>query len=333
MYPLTLHQDSLALIEKELDRDPRLPSAHTKQAYLRALIRFEKWRAQQPLSKLLVEEYLSVLQAAEYAPGTINQGLAAIRWYARRLGDLAFDWPPPEDPTEREQIEQLRDDIIRHTSRIAAVPDVRGERVQPGRAIGEGELAALMQACAADPSPADVRDGAIIALAALTGLRRGEVMTLDYDSIQLNEKDEAGGVLIVRGKGNKDRKAFIYSGAALAMADWLTVRGHAPGPLFVPINKGGVLQPGKRLGRESLRKMLNKRARQAGIASLTWHDFRRTFAGNLLDASVDLATVQALMGHSSPVTTSRYDRRGEQVRRRAVQKLFVPYTRRALPIE
>jgi site-specific recombinase XerD len=175
-----------------------------------------------------------------------------------------------------------------------------------------------------------MRDGAIIALTALTGLRRGELIALDYASVELSERDDAGGALIVRGKGNKDRKAFIYSGAALAMADWLTVRGHEPGSLFVPINKGGVLQLGKRLGRESLRKMLNKRVIQAGIDSLTWHDFRRTFAGNLLDAGVDLATVQALMGHSSPVTTSRYDRRGEQVRRRAVQKLFVPYVRRTL---
>jgi len=47
-----------------------------------------------------------------------------------------------------------------------------------------------------------------------------------------------------------------------------------------------------------------------------------------LDAGVDLSTVQNLLGHASPITTSIYDRRGERVRRKAVQKLFIPYSRR-----
>lgn len=65
-------------------------------------------------------------------------------------------------------------------------------------------------------------------------------------------------------------------------------------------------------------------------AALTWHDFRRSFAGNLLDAQVDLATVQRLMGHASPLTTSNYDRRPAEVQRSALSKLHVPYTQRAL---
>jgi integrase/recombinase XerD len=40
---------------------------------------------------------------------------------------------------------------------------------------------------------------------------------------------------------------------------------------------------------------------------------------------VDLGTVQRLLGHTSPTTTSNYDRRGEETRRRAVQKLRVPF--------
>ena len=49
-----------------------------------------------------------------------------------------------------------------------------------------------------------------------------------------------------------------------------------------------------------------------------------------LDAGIDLVTAQVLMSHSSPVTTSIYDRREERVRRKAVQKLFILYTRRKL---
>jgi site-specific recombinase XerD len=61
------------------------------------------------------------------------------------------------------------------------------------------------------------------------------------------------------------------------------------------------------------------------VNPLTWHDFRRTFAGNLLNGGSDLVTVQKLMGHASPTTTSNYDRRGDEVNRNAERALFVPY--------
>ena len=68
-----------------------------------------------------------------------------------------------------------------------------------------------------------------------------------------------------------------------------------------------------------------KRAEAAGIAALGWHDARRTLAGNLLDAGVDLALVQRVLGHASPATTAAYDRRPEDARRKAQRKVTVPY--------
>jgi site-specific recombinase XerD len=68
--------------------------------------------------------------------------------------------------------------------------------------------------------------------------------------------------------------------------------------------------------------MLEKRRVQAGLRR---HDFRRTFAGNLLDSGNDLVTVQKLMGHASPTTTAAHDRCGEEVKRRASRSLHVPY--------
>ncbi len=67
--------------------------------------------------------------------------------------------------------------------------------------------------------------------------------------------------------------------------------------------------------------IVQKRANQASVDSFSPHDFRRTFCSDLLDAGVDIVTVQKLAGHASPVTTAKYDRRGEETKRLAVQRL------------
>ncbi|HMN12399.1 MAG TPA: tyrosine-type recombinase/integrase, partial [Bellilinea sp.] len=129
-------------------------------------------------------------------------------------------------------------------------------------------------------------------------------------------------------KRNKTRIVPVEdSGARDALSDWLYLRGDQPGSLFVRILKGGrMTQEG--LTDQGIYTVLNKRGAQAGTARFTPHDLRRTFAGDLLDAGADIATVQKLMGHSSANTTAGYDRRGEQAKRSAVKKLHVPYQRR-----
>jgi integrase len=167
----------------------------------------------------------------------------------------------------------------------------------------------------------------LIALAWATGARRAELTGLTPADIVWTNAEE--GNLTFHGKGDKHRTIYIYDGAAAALVDWLAIRGEADGPLFCPVLKSGKLQPGRGMSGIALAKMLAKRAKEAKLSkSLTWHDFRRTFAGNLLDAGHDLATVQKLMGHASPVTTSNYDRRSEEAKKRAVRSLHIPYTRR-----
>ena len=79
-----------------------------------------------------------------------------------------------------------------------------------------------------------------------------------------------------------------------------------------------------RMRGESLWHILRRRQRQAGIESITPHSYRRAYVTDLLDAGVDVLTVQRLAGHADAVTTARYDRRRDEVQRSASARLFLP---------
>ena len=315
----TLAGNPRAVIQHLLDNDPRLISKHTIRQYKADLFDFDAWREGRTITKTLVEEYAAKLQAEGKAPNTINQRLAAIRWYARKIADLAMDYSGAGEP-------ELADFYAKHAARVVTVRDVKGERPERGRQIEQGELSALIEACTAYSSPAGIRDAAIIALAWSTGLRRDEIARIDLADLT-NKTEDSLDIGIV-GKGQKVRMVYVNDGAMAALLDWLDLRGSEPGRLFVEVNKGGRIGAGKLSG-EALRKMLEKRSQEAKLSKpITWHDFRRTFAGNLWDAKIDGVTIQKLMGHASQNQTAKYDRRPEATRRAAVKVLHVPYNKK-----
>ena len=237
-----------------------------------------------------------------HSPAYANKVLSAVRGVLRaawRMGLVSYE----------------------EYARAADVRPVRGERLPAGRDLSPGEIAALMRVCSDDPSPAGPRDAALIGLGVTCGPRIAEVSALDME-----DYDKANGRLLLRGKGSKERTAYLVSGAREALEDWLALRGPEPGPLFCPVTKGGVILL-RRMSTTALAKMLKKRQRQAGVNPFTWHDMRRTAAGDLLDAGVDLSTVQKVLGHADPRTTARYDRRHEETKREGLSRLHVPYER------
>jgi len=237
-----------------------------------------------------------------YKPATVNRVLAAIR------GVMRAAWRMGQIEAERYQ-------------RIADVPGVTGSTLPAGRALGAGEIAAIMRACA-DETDAGARDAAIIALAYAGGLRRAELAAL-----ALGDALDDGEMVTLRvlGKRHKERLVYLDNGAALALRAWLAARGAGAGALFYAGRRGGHILQGRGMTSQAIRDVVDRRSAQAGIAHASPHDLRRSFVGDLLDAGVDIATVAAMAGHASVNTTARYDRRGEQGKRRAAKSLHVPF--------
>lgn len=207
---------------------------------------------------------------------------------------------------------------------VEDLDNFKGEQIDAaaGRSLTRRELIALFDICADDASPAGARDAAILALGyAAGGLRRAEIVALDLDSYEPTTN-----MLIIKGKGNKKRTAYVRGGALRALDDWLAARGLTAGPLFSRLQQGGPAGAADgRLTPQSIYDMYKARAREAGVADFSPHDVRRSFISDQLAAGTDALTVSKLAGHSDPKTTLRYDRRGEIAKQEAADALHVPY--------
>lgn len=236
-----------------------------------------------------------------YAPASANKILSALRGALKEAWRLGL--VESEDYT-----------------RAVDLKPVKGERLPKGRALTAGELRALFSQCQADSSVTARRDAALLACLYGGGLRRSEAVSLDVSDFDA----ESGALKIRAGKGNKDRLVYLAEGGRRALEAWLSLRGSGSGPLFLPVNKGGKIIS-RRLTSQAIFEALRERALKAGVKGFSPHDMRRSFISDLLDAGADIVTVQKLAGHSKPETTARYDRRGEETKRKAAELLHVPF--------
>lgn len=239
------------------------------------------------------------METEAWAPGTVNKHLVAVRRVVRQCQLLGL--------VSVEDCYQVRQ-----------IPGVKASREPTGRSIHQDEISALLTTAALKDGPAGVRDAALIGIVYCTGARREELATARIEHYDAAERS----VKIV-GKGNKERVTYIHPLVVPYLERWLAELGERRGPLFRPINKAGRISQGA-LTKRSIGRTVDRIRRLAGLPPLATHDFRRTFIGDLLDEGVDLVTVQELVGHASPVTTARYDRRPGRKRRDAVDKLPFP---------
>ena len=254
-----------------------------------------------PWHQVTYSEAMAVRMALvqRYKPATVNKMLSALRGVLKQTWRLG-----------------LIDSDSYH--RAAAVENVRCSNLLSGRALETEEIAKLFETCAADQTPMGARDAAILAVFYGCGLRRGELAKLDVDDVDFED-----GSIMVQGKRGKQRTVYLTEGGCQYLEAWLRHRGEAPGSLFCPIRQTGEI-PLSRMRGESIAYILRRRQEQAEVESFSPHDLRRSNVTRLLDAGVDVFTVQKLAGHADPMTTARYDRRSERAKRQAVQQLSIP---------
>lgn len=199
------------------------------------------------------------------------------------------------------------------TSRLDAP---RLGRVLP-KVLTEADVDALLAAARDLPPPHGVMMTALLDLLYATGMRVSELVGLPYAALARDPD-----MMVVRGKGNKERLVPLSVPARRAVKDWLAARADILGKkkpskwLFPAHGKAG------HLTRSAFAKHLLKVGMRAGIdpRRLSPHVLRHAFATHLLAHGADLRVVQELLGHADIATTEIYTHVLDEPKTRLVQQ-------------
>jgi integrase/recombinase XerC len=291
---------ALAAFEQYLAVE-RAYSPKTRDVYLRdvrALREFlvAKRGREVPLAKLSAIDVRGQLAAlyGDNGAATLSRKLSSVRAFCRFLvkrgvldGNPAAAIRGPKKPKPLPRALDVDDAF-----RLVEAPSTTGRTSH--RALGAGE--------AARHHVLRLRDRALLELVYSTGLRVSEACSLDIGDID-KSRYATPLVLVRRGKGGKSREVPLGEHAARAIADYAQARaelGAHPPALFVNAS-------GERLAPRSVQRMVARWAIAGGIrARATPHVLRHSFATHLLDAEVDLRSIQELLGHASLSSTQIY---------------------------
>lgn len=264
-------------------------AANTLDAYGRDLRDFAAFLAGRGLTVeaadgTAIRAYLAALARSGLSPRTSARRLSTLR---RFHCFLLTEGVRPDDP-------------------CAVIDSPRQGRRLP-KLLSEAEVDALLTAARRRAGPEGVRLVALLELLYATGLRVSELVGLPLTALQRDLT-----MVVVCGKGEKERMIPLTEPAQAAVAVYKTARGH-----FLPAGRpGGAgakwLFPSRsgegHLTRQRFAQMLKGLALEAGLdpGKVSPHVLRHAFATHLLDHGADLRSVQQMLGHADISTTQIY---------------------------
>jgi integrase/recombinase XerD len=233
-----------------------------------------------------------------YAATTINHRLAAVSglFAFRAMRDPDKPNPVPRGREAHRVVPQERQGLLGHLvrrPRLRSPLRLREPRRLP-RALDRDEVKALLE------SLRSYRDRAMAGLMLLCGLRAGEVLALHVTDVDVGAR-----WLYVMGKGAKERRVPLdVDVAGLIQTYLLAERPDTVSKALFVVAKGP--NRGQPLTPAGLRTIFRYHRARAGVPAGHPHALRHTFGTALAEAGVDLAVMQALLGHTYVDTTARY---------------------------
>ena len=142
----------------------------------------------------------------------------------------------------------------------------------------------------------NLRDLALIDILASTGMRVGELVLLNKDDINFNERE-----CVVFGKGDKERVVYFDARTKIHLQNYLESRDDDNKALFVALRK-----PFNRISIGGIETRIREMGRKLNINKAHPHKFRRTLATKAIDKGMPIEQLQKLLGHQKIDTTLQY---------------------------
>ncbi len=143
---------------------------------------------------------------------------------------------------------------------------------------------------------ANIRDLSLVELLISTGMRAGELVNLNINSLNFEDRS-----CIVLGKGNKEREVYFDAKTKLHLKEYISKRNDSNDALFVSMR-----EPHQRLSISGIELIIRTLGINSNINKVHPHKFRRTLATMAIDKGMPVEQVQKLLGHVKIETTMNY---------------------------